>query len=114
MSDIVAIFNWAMLGASAITFGAYGCRLGLFNIGIHKTGPILIHIMLGSLTFSVGQHAWYGAAGLDDVLGLGSAAALIILSYKDWKGGVPKRAWRDAPIGMAAALHDLNDLLHGK
>ena len=109
-----AILNWALLIASVVVFSFYLRRVGLLNIHIHKAGSVIFHVMLGGLTFCVGLRAWYGQIGLYELLAFGASTTWIVVSFNDWREGVPARAIRTKPYGMQVALDDLNELFKRK
>ena len=109
-----AVMNWSVLLATVLLFGYYIRRVGLLNILVHKTGSVVFHVLLGTLTFGIGIRAWYGQIGLYELLAFGTSVSWIVLSFNDWRDGVPARAIRPKPFGVLVALNDLNDLLHNK
>ena len=108
------VLNWALLVACVVVFGCYLRRVGLLNIAAHKTGSVVFHVMLGSLTFGVGLHAWYGQVGLYELSAFGAAATWIVVSFKDWRDGVPERAFRPGPTSAQAAFDQTSELMHDR
>ena len=106
------VMNWAVLLATVFLFGCYIRRVGLLNISVHKTGSVVFHVLLGTLTFGIGIRAWYGQIGLYELLAFGVSVCWITLSFNDWREGVPARAVRAKPMGVLVALNELNELLH--
>ena len=108
------VLNWALFVACGAVFGCYLRRVFLLNFAAHKTGSVVFHLFLGALSFCVGFRAYYGEVGLYELLAFGASATWIVVSFNDWRDGVPARAIRPKPFGVLVALNDLNDLLHNK
>ena len=108
------VMNWMLLSACVVVFGCYLRRIFLLNIAAHKTGSVLFHLFLGALSFLVGFRAYYGEIGLYELLTFGASATWIVVSFKDWREGVPERAFRPGPTSVQTAFDETSELLHDR
>jgi hypothetical protein len=89
----MTMIQWATLALSIPTTLAYACRVGALDKRIHRASVIVLHLVAGIASLlATGQALEAPSPGA--VLVLLATSIWIIVSYSDWRDGVPMWAAR--------------------
>lgn len=83
------ICEQAVAVCAAVVLAVVLCRVFKVQIGLVKTGMVLMLFCAGVFAALVAVQAWRGYVDLTSLVGLGFLAAYLALSAREWWRGVP-------------------------
>jgi hypothetical protein len=79
----------AVLAWAAVVCGVVLCRVFKVQIGLVKTGVVVMLFCAGLCAALAAVQAWRGYVDLGSLVGLGFLSAYLALSAREWWQGVP-------------------------
>jgi hypothetical protein len=89
--DLQPVLNAGVFAAACMSVAAFMCRLDALRYRHHRAAVILLHACLGAASAAAGHRAWLEEAGLLELATVAGSLLWIVISWPDWRNGVPEQ-----------------------